>query len=377
MIVLVLLVVGSIAVLSFSGLDGSNVVSSSSITLTGGSTASKTSSTNTGSSKETLTSRTGSSTSTATSTLSSPTSTITTQTSSTTTTTSTTKTTSSSSTTTSESTTQTNSTSTSTQAYGIGAVTRPPAGANYPSGAEYPTGPKFARFRVYQSGWTSPQYDAQQILSMISQLRPNVLERMTTNTFNVGASVPACSGCQPMTYGQFLNASMSACGCYIIPRLDINSTWTAGTFLSDAKEILSTPVSPRFAMLSIDNWSYFCSKVASCTCAMAQQIFQPLYAMGWKGVGVLNAGLPYYSTCGWATFIDLDVTASNWTVPQTLLSSIKSDNTVQKILLYDPDFPGRLRRSYPSAIRLAIAQYLPCKPRFLSRRLRAIPTSIL
>jgi len=62
--------------------------------------------------------------------------------------------------------------------------------------------------------------------------------------------------------------------------------------------------------------------------------------MGWKGIGVLNAGSPYYPTCGWATFVDFDATSS-WTVPQSLLSSIKSDNTVQKILLYDPDFPGQ------------------------------------
>ena len=220
-------------------------------------------------------------------------------------------------------------------------VKTPPAGANYSSGAEYPTGPIFARFRVYQSGWTSPQYDAQQVLSMISQLHPNVLERMTTDTFEVDANVPVCSGCPPMDYGQFLNASMTACGCYIIPRLDINSTWTAGTFLSDAKQILAAPVYPRFEMLSVDNWGTFCSKVASCTCALAKQIFQPLYAMGWRGVGVLNAGSPYYPTCGWATFVDFDVSGNDWAVPQNLLNSIKSDKTVQKILLYDPDFPGQ------------------------------------
>jgi hypothetical protein len=63
--------------------------------------------------------------------------------------------------------------------------------------------------------------------------------------------------------------------------------------------------------------------------------------MGWKGVGVLNAGVPYYGTCGWATYVDFDVTQSNWSINQNLWTSIKSDSTVQKILYYDPDFPGQ------------------------------------
>ena len=220
-------------------------------------------------------------------------------------------------------------------------VSKPPSGAKYPAGAEYPTGPKFARFRVYQGSWTSPQYNAQQILAMIADMHPDVLERMTTDAFNVGASVPVCSGCAAMNYGQFLNASMNDCGCYIMPRLDINLTWQSGAFLTDAQQILNTPVSPRFSILSIDNWQTYCSRTSSCDCTFAQQVFQPLYNMGWKGVGVLNAGSPYFSTCGWATFVDFDIQTKTWSVPQALLTSIKSDQTVQKILLYDPDFPGQ------------------------------------
>jgi hypothetical protein len=174
---------------------------------------------------------------------------------------------------------------------------------------------------------------------MIAQLHPDVLERMTTETFDPSAPVPVCDGCEPMTYGQFLNSSMAACGCYIIPRLDVNSTWPAGTFLAAARQILQTPVIPRFEILSVDNWGSFCLKTANCTCSLDQQIFQPLYAMGWKGVGVLNAAPTYYSTCGWATYDDFDANGKGEVV-QSMLNAIKSDPTVQKILLYDPDFPG-------------------------------------
>jgi hypothetical protein len=233
-------------------------------------------------------------------------------------------------------------------------INNPPSGAKYAAGSEYPIGPIFVRIRavdtsgysVQDTQWSLPQYNAQQILSMITDLHPQVLERMTTNVFNWTAPVPVCSTCQAMNYGQFLNASMYACQCYIIPRLDMN-LWTGNgtTFLQEAKYLLSVPVYPRFSILSVDNWGTFCASSGGCSsCAFDKQVFAPLYAMGWKGIGVLNAGSPYYGTCGWATYVDFDISSNNWTVNQNLLSEIKADSTVQKILLYAPDFPGQAQK---------------------------------
>jgi hypothetical protein len=225
--------------------------------------------------------------------------------------------------------------------YAIGVVTQLPPGANYPLYAEYPTGPLFVRMRVSNSGhdWTSPGVNAQQALSMISQMKPQVLERMTSNVFSLNWDVPVCSGCSPMTFGQFLNASMDACQCFIIPRIDINATWDSGTFTQDAQKILDMPLSPRFSILSIDDWGPFCSS-HTCNCSLDNQIFQPLYAMGWKGVGILS-GDPYPGSCGWATYATLDINGNTWQIKQPLLDSIKADPTVQKILMYDPDFPDQ------------------------------------
>ena len=223
---------------------------------------------------------------------------------------------------------------------GIGIITALPAGANYPLGSNYPTGPRFERFRVVQGDqWTS-QYTANQILTMISQLKPNVLERMTTDVIDTTLQVPVCSGCVSMDYLQFLNNATAECSCYIIPRLNINTSfWESGDFLTTAREILQTAVNPRFTILSVDNWGTFCQD-NTCSCSLDQQIFQPLYQMGWKGVGVLNAASPYYGTCGWSTYTAFDANGNTWTVNQNLLTSIQSDKTQQKILLYDPDFPG-------------------------------------
>jgi hypothetical protein len=228
---------------------------------------------------------------------------------------------------------------------GIGIVNSLPQGANYPLGSYYPTGPRFERFRVVQGNqWTSTQYTANQILTMISQLKPNVLERMTTDAIDATLQLPVCSGCAPMDYLQFLNNATADCGCYIIPRLNINTSfWESGEFLSTAKEILQTAVNPQFTILSVDNWGTFCQE-NNCSCSMDQQIFQPLYQMGWKGVGVLNAASPYYGTCGWSTYAAFDANGNTWAVNQNLLSSIQNDKTQQKILLYDPDFPGQAQK---------------------------------
>jgi hypothetical protein len=146
-----------------------------------------------------------------------------------------------------------------------------------------------------------------------------------------------------MNYLQFLDNATALCNCYIVPRLDIASTWDSGTFVTSAKQILQTPVLRAFTILSIDNWGQFCQS-HPCNCTLDQQIFQPLYQMGWKGVGVLNGGPPYWSTCGWSTYTAFTANGNSWVVGQSFLSTIQADKTQQKILLYDPDFPGQAQR---------------------------------
>jgi hypothetical protein len=243
----------------------------------------------------------------------------------------------------------------STYTQGIGTVFQPPKGANYSIGSEYPSGPRFVRIRavntegysVAKTLWSIPEYTAMQIIQMVGELHPQVLERMTQGVFNWTAPVLVCSSCSPMTYGQFLNASMNACECYIIPRLDILSAGSVQNFLAEAQYLLSVPVVPRFSMLSVDSWGLFCSTTNSCNCQFDQEIFQSLYSMGWKGIGVLFANPPYIGTCGWATFVDFDISTNisgSWTINQNFLSQIKADATVQKVLLYAPDFPTQAQQ---------------------------------
>jgi hypothetical protein len=225
-----------------------------------------------------------------------------------------------------------------------------PKGAKYPVGSWYPAGPLFVRMRMVEgSSWSSTE-NAQQALSMISQMKPNVLERMTDSVLTPGTlarPVPVCSGCAAMTYLQFLNDATKDCACYIIPRISVGSIDDGiASFEDQAQTLYNTPVNQPFKILSIDYWQEDCKSDPHfhCdSCSWDQSVFQPLYAMGWKGVGVLEgAGANgYYSTCGWATFVDFDINNLDWTLPVKLISIIHSDPTVEKILMYDPDFPGQ------------------------------------
>lgn len=115
-------------------------------------------------------------------------------------------------------------------------------------------------------------------------------------------------------------------------------------FACQALEIYNAPISPHLEILSIDDWGSDCANDPNfnCTnCAWDATVFAPLYAMGWKGIGVLNGVPPYFPTCGWTTYREFDIQKSNWEINATFLNEAKADVTNQRILLYDPDFSGQ------------------------------------
>ncbi len=236
-----------------------------------------------------------------------------------------------------------------------------PLGANYPVGSWYPGGTRFVRMRMVQGqGWSSPGLNAQQALLMITQMKPQVLERMTDWPINSGVlnqQVPVCSGCSSMTYAQFLDSATIDCGCYITPRLSLDSVkngiappnfvWNdcsqpaySNYFECEAYNLYNSPITPHLEMLSVDNWWGDCTSGNSAyncnSCSWDASVFAPLYAMGWKSVTTLNGG-GYVSSCGWTPYVTFDSGAG---VTTETLSAIQNDPTVLRIFMYDPDFPG-------------------------------------
>jgi len=201
---------------------------------------------------------------------------------------------------------------------------------------EVPTGNRMIRIRVWDDGWVLPKYNAQQIIQMISTLKPDVLERYVSDNIQPNALVPVAKGSQQMTVAQFLNASMSACAaenCYIIPRLGLG-LYDKGKLFSTSEALLSMPVYPKMRLVSLDDWANFS------TTHTPQQIismFQQLYAQGWSGIGVNDCG-GYFTAYGYASWADFGIHTkpgrSIWTPALSTLTLIQSDHSIKRALLY-------------------------------------------
>lgn len=206
-----------------------------------------------------------------------------------------------------------------------------------------PPGNRFVRIRAWEGGWALPGYNAQQVLAMISYLKPNVLERYISNGFNPDQKVPVASGEPPMTILQFLNASLQACApedCYMIPRISLDD-YSSGKLYNESLQFLNLPVYPKIRFLSLDDWSQFSQRHSQ---AQVQAMFQTLYAQGWEGIGVNDAG-GYYSAYGYASFVDFGITTNTvhnpWTPNAGTLAKIKADPSIKRALLYI-DFPDQM-----------------------------------
>ena len=205
-----------------------------------------------------------------------------------------------------------------------------------PTTATYPAGHRFIRIRALEAGsqWLLPLYTAQQVLSMVSDLNPDALERYITGAQNPNAVVP---GNPSMTVTQFLDASMKACNCYIIPRISLDE-YDKGTLYSTSQNLLSLPVNPPLRILSLDNWTPFFQSHAQ---AQIQTALQTLYSEGWQAIGVNDCN--YSTSFGLASFADFCVDVSTWQPDLGTLSQIQTESSIKQFLLYI-DFPGQVQK---------------------------------
>lgn len=180
-------------------------------------------------------------------------------------------------------------------------------------------------------------YNANQVLAWLSALpKGSVLERYFTGLQVPGASVPVCSSCAPMNVAQFLNASAQACSCIIVPRLTLED-YDLGSLFSISENYLSLPIFPKLQYLSLDNWGEFNTNH---TKTQIIQMFQQLYAQGWKEIGINDCPQTFYSTFGYATFADFCVSPSNNFQPDLsqMQTVEKNESQIKTFLLYI-DFP--------------------------------------
>ncbi|MDA4127888.1 MAG: carboxypeptidase-like regulatory domain-containing protein [Thaumarchaeota archaeon] len=202
----------------------------------------------------------------------------------------------------------------------------------------------FLRIRALDtnSEWVMTSYNAQQVLSMISDAYGGrsgfTLDRYINDAQNPNALVPVCGSCAPMTVSQFLAASGQACGgCIITPRISLND-YDAGTMSSASSNLLSL----GFQYVSLDDWGGFWKTHTS---SVQQQVLQGLLNQGWKGFGLNECG-DYSSSFGLASWAMICFSGKQGYTPIVAqLNGVKSESNIQYVI-GQIDFPNQATAFY-------------------------------
>jgi hypothetical protein len=190
----------------------------------------------------------------------------------------------------------------------------------------------FARIRALDGGEWSPTTETPAaVLSMIQDMRPQVLERYVSGGVNASALLPG-----GLSEQQFLQASEDY-GATIVPRISLQDP----NLYSEAQSLYNLPINPPMRYLSLDNWAPYSQ---GATQAQVVAMFQKLYAQGWEGIGVNMCG-GYYPTYGYATWADFCVLPQqNYNPDLKTLNQLRSaEPNLQLFLLYI-DFPGQMKQ---------------------------------
>ncbi len=207
-----------------------------------------------------------------------------------------------------------------------------------------PPGKDFIRIRplqVFSGGnatWVLPNYYAENVISLLTYVKPDVLERYTSGPLNANMLVPTAPGDPTMNVAQFLNASELACNCYIIHR--VSAVIGVANVVIEANSLYNFPIKTKMRYLSIDDWGAFLKNNSA---ANVTVMFTELYAQGWKGIGINGCGNNIQNASVYPSFVDVCVTTNNWQPNQQQLKVAHSESNIKKVILYI-DFPSQMQK---------------------------------
>jgi hypothetical protein len=190
--------------------------------------------------------------------------------------------------------------------------------------------------------WMHDEYTAEDIIGMIEQLKPQVLERYFTGAQNPLANVPVKEGAAPMTVQEFLDASIDAGapGCIIIPKL--NLTWISWGkekyFWKAAENNYKLPLKRPIRIINLDNWKLFLEKHGQ---EKAKTLLNRLREIGYEQIGVNMAG-GYRDGFGFFSFADFLIDSKKWEIRTSTLEKLKNDPFIDQYFLYI-DYPGQMK----------------------------------
>lgn len=241
--------------------------------------------------------------------------------------------------------------------------------------------PIYMRFRVLdtkerhesqnQSLWVLPNHTATDVLAMIADFKPTVLERFFSGRQNLSASVPVSSGSPPMTVREFLIAAQAAGSggnCAIMPRVSLyEALEPTPTILQTTAQLRALPIPNKLTVLGLDNWANYASDPSVNKTAIVT-LLTALHAQGWERLSINTVGGLHGGAYGLASMADFG-TVTSATPPGAVgavpnwegLAHLNADPSIVDKLLYI-DFPAQIQSfmngSSPDQMAAAIVDSL-------------------
>ena len=185
------------------------------------------------------------------------------------------------------------------------------------------------------SSWTLGNYSAQQILGMLSDLQPTLLQRYVSGSQVPNKLVPVCSSCSPMTAQQFLQSSEDVSNSVIIARISLYE-YDAGTLFNSSQSLLNMPINPPIRMLSLDDFDGFIGNHSQATLA---SLIDQLYAQGWQWIETGGCTDQSLIPNGLTNYASVCFRYPDWQVESGPLNAWKNHTSVLHILA-TMDFPN-------------------------------------
>ena len=196
---------------------------------------------------------------------------------------------------------------------------------------------------AFKQEWDADGHNAQDILKMIEELKPDVLDRFVDGKQNPNLHVPVAEGSPEMTELEFLQAAMKAGapGCTLAPKVHLNKIWSDEYRMEAAQSLRDLPLTPRLTMVDLDSWFSHRGDAAG-----NKAMLQKLRKMGWT-IMVTNPG-PYKSAYGYESSVMTYMSEKRWQAPKAKINALHEKGI--KLPLLHIDYPAEIRavRSPPS-----------------------------
>ena len=187
--------------------------------------------------------------------------------------------------------------------------------------------------------WQLENHTGADVLNMIRQLKPDMLNRFFTPRPSWTAMVPMGPGAAPLPIAEYLTQVEKVCGkhCVLTPKVPLNrdKIWTDQYLDDSLKATLAMPVKPPIRVLDLDNWFNQPGDYKS--------ELQAFKDMGWKELGFnfTGSGEVDMPTYGLASFGMAAIHPGDWQIRTNQIALMRSQGV--KSIMAAIDYPRPIK----------------------------------